>query len=44
MVVGVGEGGGTGVSCPGGMSQGAGEKGLETYARNARQRSAAGRR
>lgn len=40
----VGQLGVTSIYCPGGMSQGAWEKGLETYARNARQRSAAGRR
>ena len=40
----VGQLGVTSIYCPGGMSQGAWEKGLETYARNARQRSAAARR
>ena len=36
----VGQLGVTSVHCPGGMSQGAWEKGLEMYAKNARMRSA----
>ena len=40
----VGQLGVTSVYCPGGMSQGAWEKGLETFAKNARQRSTQGAR